>query len=346
MPELRKDPIVDRWVIIATERARRPLEYQPDREQPRTGGFCPFCPANEDKTPRAVLVYHDLPGQVAATGAGVVQTAAEKRPWTLRVVPNKFPALMIEGDLDRAADGIYDKMNGIGAHEVVIETPRHDATFAELSPAEVEAVLWAFRDRIVDLSRDTRFRYIMVFKNHGSAAGASLEHSHSQLIALPLVPRHVSEELAGARRHFELKERCIFCDIIRQDVADGRRLIYENAGFVVLAPYAPRFPFETWVLPKTHGAHFEEAPRAQLTLLADAMRVTLRKLNVALDNPPYNFIMHNAPASERGAPPYYHWHFQIMPTLTKVAGFELGSGFYINPTPPEDAAAFLRDIPV
>jgi UDPglucose--hexose-1-phosphate uridylyltransferase len=182
-----------------------------------------------------------------------------------------------------------------------------------------------------------------VFKNHGLAAGASLEHSHSQLIALPVVPVNVVEEMDGARRHFENKERCIFCDILRQDLADGRRVIYENEGFVALAPYAPKFPFETWVLPKLHGAHFEDARRDQFAQLADALRVTLRKLNVALDDPPYNFILHTAPFAEREVP-YYHWRFQIMPTLTKVAGFEWGSGFYINPTPPEDAAAFLRDI--
>jgi UDPglucose--hexose-1-phosphate uridylyltransferase len=342
MPELRKDPIVGRWVIIATERARRPLEYQPDRAQPR-GGFCPFCPGHEDKTPRDVLAYYK-PAPVA-TGAPAASSAAPPDPkeWTLRVVPNKFPALMIEGTLDRVGEGLYDKMNGVGAHEVVIETPRHDAVFATMSEAEIESVLWAFRDRIVDLKRDTRFRYVMVFKNHGLAAGASLEHSHSQLIALPVVPVNVAEEMAGARQHYELKERCIFCDIVRQELADGRRVIYENPGFVVVAPYAPKFPFETWVLPKTHGARFEDSQRTQFAQLADALRITLRKLNVALDEPPYNFILHNAPFADREVP-YYHWHFEIMPTLTKVAGFEWGSGFYINPTPPEDAAAFLRDI--
>ncbi len=343
MPELRKDPIVGRWVIIATERGRRPLEYQPDRAQPRGGSFCPFCPGHEDKTPREVLAYYKTT-PIATTASGAALSAPpDPKDWTLRVVPNKFPALMIEGSLDRAGEGIYDKMNGVGAHEVVIETPRHDAVFAQLSEVEIEAVLWAFRDRIVDLKRDTRFRYVMVFKNHGLAAGASLEHSHSQLIALPVVPVNVAEEMAGARQHFELKERCIYCDIVRQDLADGRRVIYENPGFVVLAPYAPKFPFETWVLPKTHGAHFEDAQRLQFAQLADALRVTLRKLNVALDDPPYNFILHTAPFAEREVP-YYHWHFEIMPTLTKVAGFEWGSGFYINPTPPEDAAAFLRDI--
>jgi UDPglucose--hexose-1-phosphate uridylyltransferase len=346
MPELRKDPVVGRWVIIATERARRPVEYQPDRAQPRAGGFCPFCPGHEDKTPREVLAYHRAPLVAAPSSTGAtssLQPAAPEPPreWTLRVVPNKFPALMIEGSLDRAGEGLYDKMNGIGAHEVVIETPHHDATFAQLSPQEIESVLWAFRDRICDLKRDTRFRYVMVFKNHGLSAGATLEHSHSQLIALPVVPVNIAEEMAGARRHFENKERCIYCDIVRQELADGRRVIFENEGFVALAPYAPKFPFETWVLPKHHGAHFEDAQREQFAQLADALRVTLRKLNIALDDPPYNFILHTAPFAEREVP-YYHWHFQIMPTLTKVAGFEWGTGFYINPVSPEKATEYLR----
>jgi UDPglucose--hexose-1-phosphate uridylyltransferase len=329
MPELRKDPVVGRWVIIATERARRPSDYAPDKARPRPSQHCPFCPGHEDLTPREVLAYRE-PGS---------------SQWSVRVVPNKFPALMIEGGLDRAGEGLYDKMNGIGAHEVLIETPRHDVNFADLDDHEVESILWAFRDRIVDLKRDTRFRYVMVFKNHGAAAGASLDHSHSQLIALPVVPVNVAEEMAGSRQHYELKERCIFCDITRQELSDGRRVIYENPGFLAIAPYAPKFPFETWIIPKAHGSHFEDAQRAQFGQLANALRTTLRKLNSALDDPPYNFILHTAPVAERELP-YYHWHIEIMPTLSKVAGFEWGSGFYINPTPPEDAAAFLRDISV
>jgi UDPglucose--hexose-1-phosphate uridylyltransferase len=331
MPELRKDPIVGRWVIIASERGRRPSDFSPEKARTaRPDKACPFCPGHEDKTPREVLAY-------PAHGPGPTDA-----PWSVRVVPNKFPALMIEGGLDRAGEGLYDKMNGVGAHEVVIETPVHDADFADLTLAEIEGVLWAYRDRIVDLKRDTRFRYVMVFKNHGAAAGASLDHTHSQLIALPVVPVTVAEEMAGARQYYEFKERCIFCDIVRQELTDGRRVIFENAGFVVVAPYAPKFPFETWVLPKAHGSHYEDAQRAHFGQLADALGTTLRKLNKALDQPPYNFILHTAPFHERETP-YYHWHLEIMPTLSKVAGFEWGSGFYINPTPPEDAAAFLRD---
>jgi UDPglucose--hexose-1-phosphate uridylyltransferase len=307
------------------------MDYHADSSLPRTGATCPFCPGQEGMTPPEVMAYR--PPSSAPNSGG----------WTLRVVPNKFPALMIEGHLDRQGEGLYDKMNGVGAHEVIIETPLHDQAFANLDVGTIENVLWAFRDRIVDLRRDARFRYVMVFKNHGAAAGATLAHSHSQLIALPVVPVNVAEEMAGAKQYYEFKERCVFCDIIKQELADRRRVIYENPGFVVLAPFAPKFPFETWILPKVHGAAFEDAQRVELAQAADALRTALCKLNVALESPPYNFIVHSAPFGDKD-PPHYHWHFEIMPTLTKVAGFEWGSGFYINPTPPEDAAAFLRDL--
>ncbi|MFN7135663.1 MAG: DUF4921 family protein, partial [Myxococcales bacterium] len=186
------------------------------------------------------------------------------------------------------------------------------------------------------------FRYVLVFKNHGDAAGASLEHSHSQLIALPIVPRNVREELEGARRHFETKERCIFCDIVRQEQKDRARIVYENDTALAVAPWAPRSPFETWILPKTHYAHYEDSQKADLRGLANTLRVTLRKLDGALEKPAYNFMLHTAPINER-APVQYHWHIEIVPSLTRVAGFEWGSGFYINPTPPEEAAEFLRN---
>jgi UDPglucose--hexose-1-phosphate uridylyltransferase len=335
MPELRKDPIVGRWVIISTDRARRPQDLRVERDSPRVG-LCPFCPGQEDKTPHEVLAWRPSDGPAARRDAP---------GWTLRVFPNKFPALMIEGDLDRAGDGVYDRMNGIGAHEVIVETPSHAKSFAQLSQSEIEGVLGAYRDRIHDLKRDMRFRYVMIFKNHGSAAGASLEHSHSQLIALPIVPKTVAEEMKGALEYFTYKERCVFCDIVRQEIAQRTRLVYQNADFVVLEPYAPKFPFETWVLPKRHRGAFEDSTPAEYAGLADAMRVSLAKLHLALDDPPYNFILHTAPFSESSSPSY-HWHVEIMPTLGKVAGFEWGSGFYINPTPPEEAARFLRELEV
>jgi UDPglucose--hexose-1-phosphate uridylyltransferase len=329
MPELRKDPIMGRWVIIATERARRPSDFSHAREG-RKRTECAFCVGHEHETPSEVLAYRTKGG------------AQDSRDWSVRVVPNKFPALRIEGELGRRGEGIFDMMNGVGAHEVIIESPDHTVDLAELSEEQIEDVLWAYHDRVHDLKRDRRFRYILIFKNHGAEAGASLEHTHSQLIALPIIPLNVAEELNGAREYYRHKERCVFCDLIRQEREDQVRLVAENDEFVTVCPFAPRFPFETWILPKIHGEAFERITKHEYGNLARSLRDALRRLNKALDAPPYNYVIHSSPAREP-EDGYYHWHVEIMPKLTKVAGFEWGTGFYINPVPPEDAARHLRE---
>lgn len=329
MPELRKDPIYGRWVIISTERSRRPSDFAPEERRP-IGGFCPLCEGNEDRTPPEVLAFRDNGTPPNSSG------------WLLRVVPNKFPALRIEGDLDREGEGIYDKMNGIGAHEVVIETPQHSETLSTLPLRGVEKVLWAYRERMVDLRRDQRLRHVLVFKNYGSAAGASLEHSHSQIIALPIVPTRVREEIEGSKNYFLYKDRCVYCDIIRQELRQRKRVIAENSGFVSIAPFASRFPFETWILPKIHQTSYEQMQDSFYGQAAEILSDTLRRMRQVLDDPPYNYIIHTSSYPEQDRD-YYHWHIEIMPKLTKVAGFEWGTGFYINPTPPEEAAEYLRE---
>jgi UDPglucose--hexose-1-phosphate uridylyltransferase len=331
VPELRKDPVTGRWVIISTDRQKRPNDFVFERARIIGREQCPFCPGREALTPPEIMSYRDNGGAPNTPG------------WGVRVVPNKFPALQVEGTLDREGEGIFDRMNGIGAHEVIIETPDHDRTLASMSELEIERVLFAYRDRVADLKKDIRLRYILIFKNHGAAAGATLEHTHSQLIALPIVPDFVREEIDGARRHFQAKERCVFCDIVRQDIRDGRRVILENADIIALAPYAPRFPFETWLLPKRHGARFEEAPRHEYEGLARMLKAVLQRVDRALGSPAYNIIVHTAPFSEDTSE-IYHWHLEVMPKLTKVAGFEWGTGFYINPTSPEEAARVLRAV--
>ncbi len=330
MTELRKDPIVGRWVIISTERGQRPHDY-PQEKVIRQEGFCPLCPGSERMTPPEILVYRN-------------SDPSHDGGWTLRVVPNKFPALRIEGDLGKAGEGVYDRMNGIGAHEVVIETERHDLDFFDLSEDRVADVLRAYQERTLDLKNDRRFKSVIIFKNHGSAAGASLAHSHSQLIALPVVPKRVMEEMTGCRDYFRFRDRCLFCDIIVQEMDQKVRIVEECGEFLAYSPYAPRFPFETWIVPKRHQCAYELIEEDQIGGLAAIFRRTLRKLNTALENPPFNFIVHSAPFLA-GAGDFYHWHIEIMPKLTKVAGFEWGSGFYINPTPPEEAARFLRELP-
>ena len=264
--------------------------------------------------------------------------------WTLRVVPNKFPALRIEGELGKAADGIYDRMHGIGAHEVVIESERHDVDLFDLPENRFQDVLWAYRDRLLDLKKDNRFKSVLIFKNHGAAAGASLAHSHSQLIALPVIPKRVMEEMNGCREYYRFRDRCLFCDIVVQEMDQKVRIVEETGEFLAFSPYAPRFPFETWIVPKRHQCAYEMIEGDQTKALAAVFRRTLRRLNLALENPPFNFIVHSAPFQERAAD-FFHWHIEIMPKLTKVAGFEWGSGFYINPTPPEESAKYLRELP-
>lgn len=330
MPELRKDPITNRWVIISTDRAKRPTDFVREKVTIRGSGFCPFCPGNELKTPPEIIAYRP-------------DGSSPNRPgWTLRVVPNKFPALGIEGILNRQGEGLYDKMSGIGAHEVIIETTDHQLILASMPVRRVEDVIWSYRDRILDLKKDRRFRYILIFKNHGEAAGASLEHTHSQLIALPVVPKRVREEVDSAREYYNFKERCVFCDILRQETEASIRVIAENSDFVALAPFAPRFPFETCILPKVHQSAFEESQKHEYENLARILKEMLMRLDKVLDSPAYNYIIHTSPLTETNND-HYHWHVEIMPKLTKVAGFEWGTGMYINPTPPEEATRFLRE---
>jgi len=329
VPELRKDPVVGRWVIISTERARRPSDFVPAPAGRGSGGLCAFCPGQEARTPSEILALRPP------------DTKPDTPGWSLRVVPNKFPALRIEGELEPSGEGLYDRMSGVGAHEVVIETPDHHATFAGLGEARIAEVLGAYRDRMLDLEKDPRIQYVMVFKNHGEAAGASLEHPHSQLIATPIVPIMVEEELEGAERHYRIKKRCIWCDIIRQERRGDGRIILEADGFVALAPFAPRFPFETWILPSAHRSGFEETEVAELRPLGRLLGEILRRMGKVLGDPPYNYMLHSAPLRAAGLD-HFHWHLEIIPKLTRVAGFEWGTGFFINPTPPEEAARYLR----
>lgn len=330
MPELRKDPIIGRWVIISTERGKRPMDFKREKRPPK-GGFCPFCVGNEDKTPPEVLAYRDP------------LSAPNSPGWKVRVVPNKFPALQIEGDLDKRGEGIYDMMRGVGAHEVLIESPHHDIQLADLPTDHIESIFWALRDRSIDLNKDSRFRYILIFKNRGEEAGASLEHSHIQIIATPIIPKRAMEELQGAKFHYELKERCIFCDIIKQEIEINKRVIFANEDFIAIAPYASRFPFETWVLPLEHISSFDKTDSESFMPLADMIQTVIKRMDQVLDSPPFNFIVHTSPCKTPDLD-YYHWHIEIIPKLTRVAGFEWGSGFYINPTPPEDAAFAIREL--
>jgi UDPglucose--hexose-1-phosphate uridylyltransferase len=320
-------------VIISTERGKRPSDFSGAPKRRTESKLCPFCPGNESATPPEIMAFRPNSSEPNQPG------------WTLRVISNKYPALRIEGDLNREGVGIFDKMNGVGAHEVIIETPDHDKDLVDLSVKQVEDLIWAYRERAIDLKKDPRFQYILIFKNQGEAAGASLEHSHSQLIATPIVPKRVMEEVEGASKYYGYKERCIFCDAIKQEIADEERVVIQNDLFISLEPFAPRFPFETWILPKKHRPAFEEIKKEEIPFLASILLETLQRLAKALNNPPYNYVLHTSPVDD-GLSEEYHWHIEVMPKLTRVAGFEWGTGFYINPTTPEDAATYLREIEI
>jgi UDPglucose--hexose-1-phosphate uridylyltransferase len=341
MSELRWDPLKLHWVIIATERGRRPRDFSVESE---TGvqTSCPFCYGNEDKTPREIF---------AIRPSGSPNTAN----WQVRVVPNKYPALRVEGELKSRGYGLYDVMDGIGAHEIIIETPDHDRGLADLTPPEICNVLKAYRARFLDLRQDRRLRYMVLFKNHGTRAGATLSHAHSQLIAVPLTPPVAATELRICREFYSSKERCIFCDLIDFEISCGDRIVREFANYVIMTPYASCFPFELRLYPKRHSHDFALLGDADLAELAVAMKEMLFRLKTVLKDPPYNFILHTAPPTQDrlGKPEYwssleydYHWHIELVPRLTQIAGFEWGTGFFINPTSPEDAATFLRDAEV
>lgn len=332
MPEFRKDPVTGRWIIISTDRAKRPGDFIRNQVIAQNPGTCPFCPGQEGKTPPEVLAFRDH-GKPNEPG------------WTTRVMPNKFPALRVEGNFDREADGLYDRMNGVGAHEVIVETPEHVVSLAETNEQQIVNSFWAFRERLLDLKRDRRLKYALFFKNHGETAGSSLEHTHSQLIALPIVPQRVQEEFDGSLQYFDYHERCIFCDIIRQERKANVRVILENEHAIVLAPYASIFPFESWVIPKQHQSHLENTAMEVIRSFASALHTLLQKIDRALERPPYNFVLHTGPMQESDME-HFHWHLEVVPRLTRIAGFEWGTGFYINPTPPEEAAQFLKETAV
>ncbi|MDD5438766.1 MAG: DUF4921 family protein [Candidatus Omnitrophica bacterium] len=339
MSELRKDPISGRWVIIAEGRSLRPGAFVKKNQPPASSAApaCPFCAGHEGETPLEVYTIRDP------------KTKPNTPGWKVRVVPNKFPALGQGLKLVKKARGMYDMMTGFGAHEVVIETPHHGKEAKDQSNGEISAWLRALQLRVGDLRKDENLRYVLIFKNKGKTAGASLEHPHHQIIATPVTPKRVREELIGAMEYFKLKERCVFCDVIEEERSNGQRIIYENEDYISFCPYASRFPYEIWILPKAHGIDFHtDVVRKSLPALAEHLKRVLGSMSDVLGDPEYNYLFHVAPnrfprfGYWRTIENDFHWHIELFPRLTIVAGFEWGSGFYINPVLPEEAAKALR----
>src|SRR6266568_571 len=328
MPELRKDYVTDTWVVFSTVRGKRPQEA-PAGARKTDPAKCPFCVGHEHMTPPELLAYRK---GGTPNGPG----------WWIRCVPNKYPALEVEGEVHRRVTQLFHSVNGVGAHEVIVETPDHEAVWSQLSDFQVQEIVTAYKHRYLDLIRDKRFKYILIFKNHGEKAGASISHPHSQLIATPIVPRRIMEEVSALQRFYEATGgSCLYCEIVATELEEEKRIVSENEKFVAISPYAARFPFETWILPKAHEMAFEDLADAERTPLARILKDVFGRMYTILDDPPFNHYIHTAPCDRKES--RYHWHLEITPRLTETAGFERGTGFYINPVMPEDAAQILRE---
>jgi UDPglucose--hexose-1-phosphate uridylyltransferase len=328
MPELRKDPVTGDWVAIGTERPCRleSLRVAPAEPPP---GACTLCEGNEHETPPELLAYRADPNTANRSG------------WRVRVVPSKFPLLRVEGDLERRGHGLYDLMNGIGAHEILVESPRHDASFATSSPAAVEEVLRAFQERLVDLGRDPRFRSVVWFKDADPPATPTAAHPHSQLLATPTVPLPLAHELAQARAYHDYRERCLFCDIVDQESEEGRRTVFDSEHVIGFVPFAARSPFETWFLPRVHASGYEDASAAERRDLAAGLVAVVERVRALLGPGTPALALHGAPLGERRCP-YFHWHLELVPRVRTAGGAGAGGGLAFNPLPPEDAARLLR----
>ena len=329
--ELRSDPITGRTVAIdiGVFKRRDDFDLEPVRLEDAPAQ-CPLCEGREADAGAEILAWREG-GPANVPG------------WSVRVVPNRNPMLRIEGDTDVRSSGLFESRDGLGAHEVIIETPIHDQPLHTLDVDRLWRVLWAWRTRMQDLKRDRRFSSIVVFKNHGRAAGARLDHAHSQLTAFPLIPPALADKLRGAARHLSIGGTCIFCDLIAQEVKDGRRIISGEDAVIAIAPYASRVPFETWLMPREHSPRFEEASDATLEVLAKQLKSVMARIDWALERPACNFVLHTAPLSGE-ADTAFHWHLEILPRVTRYSGLDLATGLHRNPVAPEEAATVLRQV--
>lgn len=352
MSELRHDPLTDRWVIISTERGERPFDIE--RLPKKKKSFCPFCPGNESKTP--------IPEIYAILKNGSIREKVEDRDyikpdWLVRVIPNKYPALQPYSKIIRRGVGVFDKINGIGAHEICIESPEHSIEIPELPFNQVVNILEVLKFRMNDLEKNSFFQYLSIFKNKGDDAGASLEHPHFQINAYPITPSEVARELNCCKDHYNKKIRCLVCDILSQEIDSGERIIEANEAFVVLSPFAARFPGELLIAPapteETHNHCFFSSDISIIKMLASVLQRTLIRLMRKYNDPDYNIYIHTAPffrdqRNGHGATIKndYHWHLHIMPRITKIAGNELANDCYINTVTPESVAKLLREAAV
>jgi UDPglucose--hexose-1-phosphate uridylyltransferase len=330
MPELRQNFFTKEWVIIATERARRPEElatHRPAQTVPSFVESCPFCPGNESKTPPEVMRH----------------PRNTSEPWAVRVIPNKFAALSSTVQPTRSPQHLRRRIEGFGFHEVIIDSPDHSCAMAMLPEAQVANVLRVYKERYNLLSMDRRVNHVTIFKNHGVDAGASLQHPHSQLIATPVIPSQVRHRLHEALRHYDDAGECMFCYMVEQEMEDQTRIVKKSDHFVAMEVFASATPFATHIFPLRHMASFGDISTAEIADLAHVLRSLLAKLYVGLENPDLNFTVRSGP-SDYASARHFHWYISVIPRLTRTAGFELGSGMFINTVLPEAAAEFLRNV--
>lgn len=333
MPQLRKDPIVGRWVIIARTRARRPGNFvdRDNHEWEKADRECPFCNVRQESS-QSVFTSGDV-----------------------RIVSSELYRLGGHQELSRTKKGLYDVIDGLGAHEIVIETPEHLTNMADLTVDQIQMVFEAYSARMQELEKNSQFRYVLAYKNYGSTAGGhKRSHTCSHIVATPVRPLRVKEKLIGAKKYFDVHHRCVYCDLIAQELKSRERIIYETEHFLAVTPFAARLLFEMLILPKVHHCDFPKGIVGKENDLAAMMKVLLKKLQQGLDDPAYNFVVQTAPFA-RGSlgerkwesiEEDYHWHIELMPRLTRVAGFEKGTGFYICAIPPENMSEYLREVEV
>jgi UDPglucose--hexose-1-phosphate uridylyltransferase len=336
--ELRKDPLLGRWIAVLNT-SWPPSEYtqglQPEDSREDT---CMLCAGRESETPKEIML---IPNE---------SVAAPATKWWTRVIPHLHPVFKIEGDLGRKGEGMYDRMNSIGANEIIIESPYHSVRPEDIGLDQMVRVVSTYRDRMADLEKDPRLRYTLIYKNAGRPSGAIFSHPLSLLASTPVIPKRVKEELDGAKQYFAYKERCVFCDVIREELRVGSRVILETRDHMAFCPYASKFPFEIWILPKRHTCAFQDIRPQETEDLALILSSMLKKLRALFSELPYNYFIHSAPNRIPRKNHWhtlgedYHWHLEIMPRFIRTSGFEWGSGLYILPTSPEDAAKYLREV--
>jgi UDPglucose--hexose-1-phosphate uridylyltransferase len=327
--ELRKDPLLNRWVAVMSD-SMSPDDYGACADNWEDTS-CVLCAGREKEAPPEIA------------------SAREGGKWWTRVIPNVRPTLRVEGDLGRRGVGMYDKMNGVGANEIIVDSPQHDKVPEDIGLEQVLRIIRMYRDRVADLERDGRLRYILIFKNSGKGSGALYSHPHSEVMATPIIPKLIKEELDSAKQYYAYKERCIFCDIAREELTVGERIISETGEFIAFSPFAPKFPFEFWILPKRHNCAFQDIGDVEMADLSLMLSTVLKKMRRVLKDSPYNYVIHTAPNRIPRRNHWhtlgddFHWHIEIIPRLLRTSGFEWGSDFYVLTTSPEDAAKYLRE---